>query len=208
MGRYIGPSCRKCRQVGERLFLKATKCYGAKCILERRNSRPGQHGRIRKKVSEYAIQLSEKQKLRNMYGMNEKQFRIYFQKASRMKGITGHNLMILLERRLDNVLMRSGLASSRNQARQFIGHGHVMVNDKRVTITSYMLSQGDQISICEKEKSRKMVESASEISGGRPVPEWIKSDPKSLKAEVFTLPKVEDIDHSINVQLIVELYSK
>lgn len=208
MGRYTGPSCRKCRAVGEKLFLKTKKCATAKCMLERRGSRPGQHGKVRKKESEYKIQLNEKQKLRNMYGMGEKQFRLCFEKASRMQGVKGNNLLLLLERRLDNVMMRAGFAGSRTQARQIVRHGHVLVNGKKVDIPSFLVRKGDKIEIREKESSKKLVNSNIELTSGRTVPSWLKVNQEKTEAEVFLLPSLEELDHTINVQLVVELYSK
>ncbi|EKE03042.1 MAG: hypothetical protein ACD_20C00282G0003 [uncultured bacterium] len=208
MGRYIGASCRKCRALGEKLFLKAKKCATAKCMLERRNFRPGQHGKNRKKVSEYGIQLTEKQKLKHMYGMGEKQFSLYFQNAARMKGITGNNLLLMLERRLDNVLMRSGFAGSRKQSRQIVRHGHVRINDKRVDIPSYMIKKDDKVQIENTEKAKKMITGIMELTSGRPVPKWLKADAEKSVVEVTGMPGIEDLDHKINVQLIVELYSK
>jgi small subunit ribosomal protein S4 len=208
MGRYTEASCKKCRAVGEKLFLKNKKCGTAKCILERRNFRPGMHGKARRKVSEYSIQLSEKQKLRNMYGMLEKQFRLFFKNAARMKGVTGSNLLVLLERRLDNAVMRTGFAGSRNQARQLVRHGHVRVNGRRVDIPSFLVSGGDKLQVKEKDSSRKLVKDTLELTSGRAVPAWLKVDAEKVEAEVARMPEVDDIDHSINVQLIVELYSK
>ncbi len=208
MGRYIGASCRRCRAVGEKLFLKTKKCATAKCMLERRNFRPGQHGKGRRKISEYSLQLTEKQKLRNMYGMSEKQFRSYFEESAREKGVTGHNLLVMLERRLDNVVMRTGLCGSRNQARQFIRHGHIKVNDHRVDIPSFLVKKDDVITVAAKDKSKKMVDAIMELTANRAVPEWLKVDKENKTAEVSIIPAVEDVDHKINVQLIVELYSK
>jgi len=208
MGRYTEASCRKCRAVSEKLFLKTKKCGTAKCILERRAFKPGQHGKLRKKVSEYSIQLNEKQKLRNMYGMLEKQFRLLFDKASRMKGITGNNLLVLLERRLDSTVMRTGLAGSRNQARQFVRHGHIKVNGRRVDIPSFLVSKGDKIEVFDKDKSKKLIAGMQELTSARTVPSWLKFDAEKLQAEVVSLPALEELDHTINVQLIVELYSK
>ena len=208
MGRYVDADCRRCRTLGQKLFLKAKKCYTAKCILERRNFRPGQHGKIRKKSSEYSVQLNEKQKLKTLYGMLERQFRIYFDKAAKMKGVTGNNLVELLERRLDNVVMRSGLASSRDQARQFVRHGHVRLNGKTANIPSLQIRAGDKLEIRPKEKSQNLVKSAMEFAAGRPVPSWLKVEPEKFAVNVVSLPKAEDAGHNINVQLIVELYSK
>jgi small subunit ribosomal protein S4 len=166
------------------------------------------HGKARRKVSEYSIQLSEKQKLRNMYGMLEKQFRLFFKNAARMKGVTGSNLLVLLERRLDNAVMRTGFAGSRNQARQLVRHGHVRVNGRRVDIPSFLVSGGDKLQVKEKDSSRKLVKDTLELTSGRAVPAWLKVDAEKVEAEVARMPEVDDIDHSINVQLIVELYSK
>ncbi len=208
MGRYVDADCRRCRGLGQKLFLKAKKCYTAKCILERRNFRPGQHGKIRKKSSEYSVQLNEKQKLKVLYGMLERQFRLYFNKAAKMKGVTGNNLIELLERRLDNVVMRSGLASSRDQARQFVRHGHVRLNGKSADIPSIQICAGDKLEIRQKETSQNLIKAAMELSVGRPVPSWLKVEPEKFSVNVVSLPKAEDAGHNINVQLIVELYSK
>ena len=208
MSRYTGANCRRCRTVGEKLFLKSKKCYTAKCILERRASKPGQHGKSRKKSSEYCIQLMEKQKLKQLYGMSEKQFHLLFEKAARMKGITGHNLLILLERRLDNVMLRAGFASSRKQARQFVAHGHVKLNGKKVDIPSCLIDAGDKLEVLTKEKTEKMVKASMEFTAGKPNTPWMTVNPEKLTAEITKLPSVEDIDNKINVQLIVELYSK
>ena len=208
MSRYTGANCRRCRTVGEKLFLKSKKCYTAKCILERRASKPGQHGKSRKKSSEYSIQLMEKQKLKQLYGMSEKQFHLMFEKAARMKGITGHNLLILLERRLDNVMLRAGFASSRKQARQFVAHGHVKVNGQKVDIPSYLIDAGDKLEVSSKEKTEKMIKASMELTAGKPSSPWMTVNPDKLTAEITKLPSVEEIDNKINVQLIVELYSK
>ena len=208
MARYTGASCRKCRAVGVKLFLKSKKCYTAKCILERRPNRPGQHGKVRRKISEYSIQLSEKQKLRNMYGMLERQFRLYFTQAARMKGITGDNLLKLLERRLDNVIMISGFSGSRKGARQLVRHGHVRVNGRRVDIPSFLVSVGDKIEIADRDKSRGLAKLGMDGSTSRVVPSWLRVEQERLSMEVISEPGVEDIKQHINVQLIVELYSK
>ena len=208
MARYTEANCRKCRAVGEKLFLKAKKCYTAKCILERRPNRPGQHGKYRRKISEYSIQLSEKQKLRNMYGMLERQFRLYFSQAARMKGVTGDNLLQLLERRLDNVVMEAGLAGSRKASRQLVRHGHIRVNGSRVDIPSYHVGVGDKIEVADREKSNKLAKAGVDISSSRVVPAWLTSDQDKLVVDVVSEPNVEDLKQLINVQLIVELYSK
>lgn len=208
MSRYRGPGCRQCRTYGEKLFLKTKKCYTAKCILERRNSKPGQHGKNKKKISDYGAQLAEKQKLKKIYGMTERPFRLYFEEASRQKGVTGTNLLILLERRLDNVLMRAGLAGSRCQARQFIRHGHIKVNQKRVDIPSFLVRQNDKIEVSQKEKIRKNVDGCAELAAGRPSPSWLKMNREKLEADIIRLPELTDMDQKVNVQSIVELYSK
>ncbi len=209
MARYTGPVCRLCRREGEKLFLKGTRCMTAKCALERKNYVPGQHGRTRRfKLSDYGIQLREKQKLRRIYGVLENQFRNYFERAERMKGITGENLLRLLESRLDNVVYRLGFAPSRRAARQLVRHRHFMVNNRVVDIPSYQVKPGDVIQV--REKSRKLEifhASMRRIKEGQLLP-WLELDKARLTGRFLDWPKREDIPVHVNESLIVELYSK
>ncbi|MCD6459125.1 30S ribosomal protein S4 [bacterium] len=208
MARYSGPVCKLCRREGMKLFLKGFKCYTAKCIYERRSFAPGVHGKRRTKLSPYGEQLREKQKLRRMYGILEKQFRIMFHKASRQKGITGENLLRLLELRLDNIVFRAGFAPARAASRMFVTHGHVTVNGKKVNIPSYQLRVSDVIEIKNNEKSRKLAQEALKMTESRLVPEWLKTDKENFKVQILDVPSREQMDIPINEQLIVELYSK
>ena len=207
MARYTGPVCRLCRRERMKLFLKGTKCESMRCPIERRPYPPGQHGRGRVRESEYLLQLREKQKARRIYGLLEKQFKLIYEKASRQDGITGENLLRLLELRIDNAVFRAGFASSRNQARQFVRHGHVSVNGKRVTIPSYVLRQGDVISL--RDKARKMIVIRHNIDTlDRTAPQWLDVNMGEFQATVRDLPLREQIDIPVREQLIVELYSK
>jgi small subunit ribosomal protein S4 len=207
MARYTGPVCRLCRRERMKLFLKGTKCETMRCPIERRPYPPGQHGRGRVRDSEYLLQLREKQKARRIYGLLEKQFKLTYAKAGKQGGITGENLLILLELRLDNVVFRTGFASSRNQARQFVRHGHVLVNGKRVTIASYSLRMGDVVSLSD--KARKMIVIRHNIDTlDRIAPMWLDVNPGEFQATVRELPLREQIDVPVREQLIVELYSK
>ena len=209
MARYRDAVCRLCRREGMKLFLKGQRCLTDKCAIEKRNFAPGQHGKSRRpKLVGYGLQLREKQKVRRLYGILEDQFRSYFEKAVTMKGITGENLLVMLERRLDNVVYRLGLATSRAQARQLVRHGHIDVTGKRVNIPSYQVSPGQEVSL--RESSRKMVsvQRALDFAGSRSVPPWLTMERESLKARVVSLPKREDVNFPIQEQMIVELYSK
>ncbi|WP_457570578.1 30S ribosomal protein S4 [Desulfovulcanus sp.] len=208
MARYTEAKCRICKREGTKLFLKGDRCYTDKCAFERRAYPPGMHGRIRKKPSDYAIQLREKQKVRRMYGLLEGQFRKYFKIADAQKGVTGANLLILLERRLDNVIYRMGFANSRNQARQLVRHGHFILNGRRVNIPSILVREGDVIEVREKSKKIPVIQEAQEVIARRGLPEWIEVDEKALKGTIKCLPSREDITFPIKEQLIVELYSK
>ncbi|WP_027339516.1 30S ribosomal protein S4 [Halonatronum saccharophilum] len=209
MARYTGPSCRLCRQEGEKLFLKGERCYTDKCAIERRSYGPGEQGRgRRRKLSEFGLQLREKQKVRRIYGVMEKQFRLYFEKAERKPGITGENFLNLLESRLDNVVYRLGFATSRNEARQFVRHGHILVNGSRVDIPSYLVSEGDIISIKDSSTSMKRFKEVLEINENYNTPSWLESNFEKKEGKVLTDPNREDIDIQINEQLIVEFYSK
>ncbi len=209
MARYTGAVCRICRREGQKLFLKGERCYTGKCAISRRSYAPGQHGQGRKKVSEYGLQLRAKQKTRRYYGVLEKQFRHYYDLATRVKeGKTGENLLAILETRLDNVVYRLGWASSRAEARQLVVHGHFMVNGRRVDIPSYLVSVGDVVSISEKSRSSEKFKSLVEANGSRPVPQWLETKAESYEAKIVALPKREDIDLEVEETLIVELYSK
>ena len=207
MARYTGPDCRQCRREGGKLFLKGTKCYTTKCTFEKRVTPPGQHGAGRKKVTEYGTQLREKQKVKKIYGLLEKQFRGYYDEADRLKGETGKNMLQLLERRLDNVVYRMNVGSSRSQSRQLVNHGHITVNGNRVTIPSYIISAGDVISV-KKGKEKKPFFKDFKDRPHVTVPKWLEFDRTKLNGKIIALPEREDIDMDIREQLIVELYSK
>ena len=209
MARYTGPACRRCRRENLKLYLKGDRCYSDKCSFERRAFGPGQHGQARfRKVSEYAIQLREKQKVKNIYGMLERQFRNYFHKADLQKGITGENLLIMLESRLDNTIFRLGFASSRKQARQLVRHNHIQVNGKKVNIPSYLICVNDVISVKEKSRTNSYLVESMEAVARRGIPSWLELDKAAFKASVKALPNREEITMPIQEQLIVELYSK
>ena len=209
MARYTGPACRRCRRENLKLYLKGDRCYSDKCSFERRAFGPGQHGQARfRKVSDYAIQLREKQKVKNIYGMLEGQFRNYFHKADLQKGITGENLLILLERRLDNAIFRLGFAASRKQARQMVRHNHIQVNGRKVNIPSFLISINDVITIKEKSRTNKYLVESMEAVARRGIPSWLELDKDAFKATVKALPNREEITMPIQEQLIVELYSK
>ncbi len=209
MARYIGSMCRLCRREGEKLFLKGERCYKSdKCAVEKRAYAPGQHGQNRKKMSEYGLQLREKQKAKRIYGVLETQFHNYFETASSQKGIAGDNLMIMLERRLDNVVYRAGFARSRTEARQVVRHNHIQVNGKKVNIPSYQIKAGDVISLKEQSVSIQRFKDIYETTAGRVVPEWIVADTENGKITVQAIPTREQIDVPVNETLIVELYSK
>ncbi len=208
MARYSGSVCRLCRRENLKLFLKGERCYTDKCAIERRNYPPGQHGQGRPKFSEYSVQLREKQKVKRMYGLLEKQFRRTFELAERVKGITGEALLVLLERRLDNVTYRLGFASSRADARMLVRHGHIVVNGRRVTIPSYFIRAGDVVTV--KDQSRKLDRVVAALEGAqrRGVPEWVELDREGVSGKIKYLPARGDITAPINEKLIVELYSK
>lgn len=209
MARNIGAACRRCRRENLKLYLKGDRCYSDKCSFERRTFGPGQHGQARfKKLSDYAIQLREKQKVKSIYGMLEGQFRLNFAKADRQKGVTGENLLILLERRLDNAIFRLGFASSRNQARQLVRHNHVLVNGKKVNIPSFLVSAGDSISLKEKSRTNGSIVENLEAVVRRGIPTWLELDKDNFKGSIKALPNREEITMPIQEQLIVELYSK
>ena len=208
MARNTGPSCRLCRREGMKLFLKGSRCLSDKCSVARRTFAPGQHGQIRKKESNYGLQLREKQKVKRIYGVLERQFKHYFRIAERAKGVTGLTLLQLLERRLDNVIFRINLANSRSEARQIVQHGFVYVNDKRVDIPAYTVKIGEEVSVKAKEPMVKRLKETQEILKDRPVPKWLEVDAGNLKAKMTSLPTKEDVGFPIQEQLIVELYSK
>ncbi len=208
MARYTDASCRLCRREGEKLFLKGERCYTDKCSVKRRVYAPGQHGQQKKKLSEYGVQLREKQKARRFYGILESQFRKYFDIASKKKGVTGENLLQILESRLDNAVYRLGLATSRPEARQLVSHGHFTVNGQKVNIPSYILKVGDVVSLKDKSKSSEKFKAISEIAGSKVVPKWLDFNRDNLEGKVVAIPSREDIDLLIKEHLIVELYSK
>ena len=208
MARYTEAKCRICRREGAKLFLKGDRCYTDKCAYERRPYAPGQHGRIRKKMSDYAVMLREKQKTRRMYGILEEQFRAYFQRADMQKGVTGENLLSFLERRMDNVVYRLGFATSRNQARQLVRHGLFTLNGHRVTIPSLQVKVGDVIEVRERNRQSPIIQEAQQVIARRGCPAWLEVDGEKLKGKVNALPTREDVQFPINEQLIVELYSK
>jgi small subunit ribosomal protein S4 len=208
MARYTGPVCRLCRRERMKLFLKGTRCMGPKCAIERRPYPPGQHGRGRIKESEYLVQLREKQKARRIYGVLEKQFRGYYQEATKAKGVTGTRLLQLLELRLDNVVYRGGLAMSRDQARQFVTHGHFQVNGRKVDIPSYRVKAGDVVAVRERSRSVGRIVEAAAFAAGRHIPDWLILEAGELKISVVSEPARELIDVPVQEQMIVELYSK
>lgn len=208
MARYTGPVCRLCRREGMKLFLKGERCYADKCAIERRSYSPGQHGQARKKVTEYSEQLREKQKLKRIYGILERQFQRSFARAEHRRGITGENLLLLLERRLDNMVYRMGFATSRAEARQLVRHGHFLVNRRKVNIPSYLVAPGDEVAVREKSKQTARVQEAVELAHRRGVPEWLEVDKEKFVGRVRALPTRADLTMPINEKLVVELYSK
>ncbi len=208
MARQCGSVCRICRRENQKLFMKGDRCYTEKCSFERRGYPPGQHGQGRIKFSEYGLQLREKQKIKRSYGLLEKQFRALFEKADRMKGITGTNLLSMLERRLDNVAYRAGFANSRTDARQLVRHGHVLVNGKQVNIPSALVQKGDVVEVREKSRATVRVASAIESVKRREIPQWLEMDFAAFKGRVRDLPSRDDITAQLNERLVVELYSK
>ena len=209
MARYIGPVCRLCRREGMKLFLKGERCYTEKCAIEKRNLPPGEHGKMRKaKLVGYGLQLREKQKVKRIYGVLENQFRRYFEVADRTRGITGETLLQLLERRMDNVIYRLGLATSRAQARQLVRHGHFMVNGRKVDVPSYQLKAGDVVTVRGTSAQAPAIVHAMEEVKGRGIPEWLTFDPAAMTGRIQSLPTREQINLPVQEQLIVELYSK
>lgn len=209
MARYRDAVCRLCRREGIKLFLKGQRCLTDKCAIETRNFAPGQHGKARRpKVVGYGLQLREKQKVRRLYGILEEQFRAYFEKAAAMKGVTGTNLLMMLERRLDNVIYRLGLATSRAEARQLVRHGHVEVGGRKVNIPAFQVSLGQEIAVREPSRRMTTLQRSLDLSGGRALPPWLTLERETMKGRVVSLPKREDVSFPIQEQMIVELYSK
>jgi len=208
VARYTGAACRQCRREGLKLFLKGERCYTDKCAIERRNYPPGEHGQGRQKFSEYSVQLREKQKLRRIYGVLEGQFRRYFQMADRAKDVTGEALLQFLERRLDNIVYRLGFASSRSEARQLVRHGHFRVNDHKVNIPSFLVKQGDVVSVREKSRQVTRIQEAMELAQRRGVPDWLEVTLEAFCGKVKAFPTRTDLTLPVNEKLVVELYSK
>ncbi len=209
MARNLDPKCRQCRREGEKLFLKGEKCFTDKCAIEKRNYPPGQHGQRRaSRLSDYGVQLREKQKLRRIYGILEKQFRGYYAEADRRKGITGENLLQLLESRLDNVVYKMGLGASRTESRQIVKHNAILVNGKRVNIPSYQVTPGDEVSVVESSKNQLRIKGALQAAEERGFPEWLEVDVKAYKGVFKNKPQRDDLPSTINESLVVELYSK
>lgn len=208
MARYTDAVCRLCRREGMKLYLKGDRCYSDKCSIARRNYAPGQHGQNKKKMSNYGLQLREKQKVRRIYGVLENQFRLYFEKAERMKGVTGENLLRLLEQRLDNVVYRMGFGNSRSEARQLVRHGHFTVNGGKVDIPSYQVELNDLIAVKAGSKASEKFKELAEAAAARTAPQWLSVNAEMMEARVISLPVREDIDMPIEEHLIVELYSK
>lgn len=208
MARYIGASCKLCRREGCKLYLKGERCTSDKCSFNHRSTAPGQHGAARKKVSEYGMQLREKQKARRYYGVLERQFRMYYELAEKQEGITGTNLLILLERRLDNVVYRMGMAASRKEARQLVLHGHFTLNGKKATIPSILVKAGDVVAVKESRRDGAKIKANAETMATANKPKWIDADAANMTAKIVAFPERDDIDFDFNEQLIVELYSK
>ena len=208
MARYTEAVCRQCRREGQKLFLKGDRCYTQKCAIDCRGYAPGQHGQGRSKTSEYGSQLREKQKVRRYYGVLEKQFRSYFAMAEKRQGITGENLLAILETRLDNVVYRLGFAPSRRAARQFVLHGHILVNDRKAAIPSHVLKVGDVVSVKDAAKSKDAANRSVEAATGAQLPVWMQFDKTNLKAEILAVPTREQIAPIVDEQAIVELYSR
>ena len=208
MARYLGSACRLCRREGTKLFLKGDRCFSAKCGIEKRAYPPGQHGQGRTRFSDYGVQLREKQKVKRMYGLLEKQFAQTMKRASRMKGRAGENLLLLLEQRLDNVVFRMGFATSRAEARQLVRHGHFLIDGRKTTIPSFQVKEGLKIAVREKSRTVARIAGALETLEGRSVPQWVEIDKENFEGTVKSMPAREDITMPIQEQLIVELYSR
>ena len=208
MARYTGPACKLCRREGKKLYLKGERCTSGKCALERRNTAPGQHGAAKKKMGEYGMQLREKQTTRRYYGVLERQFKNYYEEAARKEGMTGENLLILLERRLDNTVFRMGLAESHKEARQLVLHAHFTLNGKKVNVPSILVKPGDVVAVKESSRASAKFKALAEALESKNAPKWLDVDKTNLQAKVVSFPAREDIDFDFNEQLIVELYSK
>ena len=208
MARNLDAKCRQCRREGEKLFLKGDKCFTDKCAIERRNYPPGQHGQKNSRLSGYGVQLREKQKLRRIYGLLERQFRTVYKKADQQKGNAGENLLQALESRLDNITFKMGFGASRSEARQIVRHNGILVNGKRVNIPSYQLRAGDVVEVAPKAKQHLRIKAASEAGAGRGFPEWLEVDSAALKGKLKSLPQRSDLPSTINESLVIELYSK
>ena len=208
MARYTGPACKLCRREGKKLYLKGERCTSGKCALDRRSTAPGQHGAANKKMREYGLQMREKQKTRRYYGVLEKQFVNYYEEAARKEGMTGENLICLLERRLDNVVYRMGFASSHKEARQLVLHGHFTLNGKKVNIPSLIVKAGDVIAVKESSRDSVKIKALAESAASQTAPKWLEVKADEMTAKVVNLPAREDVDFDFNEQLIVELYSK
>jgi small subunit ribosomal protein S4 len=208
MAKYCGPVCRLCRREGEKLFLKGERCYTSKCSVERREGGPGMHGQARSSQSEFKMQLREKQKVKRIFGLVEKVFKSYYTAASRRRGVTGSQMLINLERRLDNIVYRLGYGFSRRQSRQIVNHGHVLVNGHRVSKPGYLVNEGDTVEIREKTKKNVNIVGSMEAASSRMIPEWLSLDKANARGVVKSLPKRENLSPNIREQLIVELYSK
>ena len=208
MARYTGPACKLCRREGTKLFLKGDRCLSGKCAIDRRNTAPGQHGAATKKLREYGMQLREKEKTKRYYGVLERQFVNYFEEADRTQGMTGENLICLLERRLDNTVYRMGMGASRKEARQLVLHGHFTLNGKNVNIPSLIVKAGDVIAVKESSRKSEKIKALAESLASKSAPKWLDVDKNGLSAKVATLPARDDVDFDFNEQLIVELYSK
>ena len=208
MARYIGPVCRLCRREGTKLYLKGERCTSGKCALDRRSTAPGQHGAANKKMREYGLQMREKQKTRRYYGVLEKQFVNYYEEAARKEGMTGENLICLLERRLDNVVYRMGFAASHKEARQLVLHGHFTLNGNKVNIPSLIVKAGDVVAVKESSRDSVKIKALAEAAASMTAPKWLEVKADAMTAKVLNLPAREDVDFDFNEQLIVELYSK
>ena len=208
MAKYTGPACRQCRREGTKLFLKGDRCYSDKCALTRRTGVPGQHGQGRKMMKEYGLQLREKQKAKRYYGILEKQFRNYFEKAASQEGMAGDNLLVMVERRLDNVAYRMGIGESRREARQLVRHNHFTINGKKANIPSILVKPGDVVAVKEASRGTEKFKTMIENTASRAVPAWLEADKENFTAKVISMPTREGIDFEIEEHLIVELYSK
>ena len=208
MARDTGPKCKLCRREGDKLYLKGKRCYSDKCSFERRPYAPGEHGQGRANVSEYSLQLREKQKVRRIYGLQENKFKRYFETAEKMSGVTGERFLELLERRLDNTVYRLGFATSRTEARQFILHGHIMVNDRKVNIPSYQIDEGDKINVKDSSRKNNRFQEIFEFNSDYAPPEWLSVNIDKAEGKVLSLPEIENIDYPVEEHLIVEYYSR